>query len=77
MCLAVPGRLVEVEGSEAVVDLDGIRRRVSTMLLAEPPEVGDWVIVHVGFAISLLDPAEAEATLDLLRTAADLTDRGG
>lgn len=77
MCLAVPGRVVDVEGSEAVVDLDGIRRCVSTMLLAEPPEVDDWVIVHVGFAISLLDPAEAEATLDLLRTAADPTDRDG
>ncbi|NUM45294.1 MAG: HypC/HybG/HupF family hydrogenase formation chaperone [Anaerolineales bacterium] len=69
MCLAIPGRLVEVGEREAVVDLDGVRRSISTILLEEPPEVGDWVVIHVGFAITRLDVTEAETTLALLREA--------
>ena len=69
MCLALPARIVAVHDSaNAVVDLDGIRRNVSIALL-EDVRVGDYVIVHVGYALSKLDPAEAERTLALMAEA--------
>lgn len=69
MCLGVPGRIVEiVDGPVAmgVVDFDGLRRQVC---LAYTPEArtGDYVIVHVGFAISVVDEEEARRTLAVLR----------
>jgi len=69
MCLALPARIVAVHDSaNAVVDLDGIRRNVSIALL-DDVHVGDYVIVHVGYALSKLDPAEAERTLALMAEA--------
>jgi hydrogenase expression/formation protein HypC len=71
MCLAVPVKVVELlETGEAVVDLSGIRSRVSTLLL-EDVNVGDYVIVHVGHAIARLDVEEAERTLALFREITD------
>jgi hydrogenase expression/formation protein HypC len=71
MCLALPARVVEVHpGQVATVDLDGVRRKVSTALLEEIA-VGDYVILHVGFALSRLDQAEAEATLNLFASLAE------
>jgi hydrogenase expression/formation protein HypC len=65
MCLALPACVAErLEGDEAVVDLGGVRKRVSLALVPEA-SVGDYVIVHAGYAISLLDPEEAEKTLAL------------
>lgn len=65
MCLAIPARLVEKrDQDQAVVDLGGIRKPVSIALVPEA-EVGDYVIVHVGHAIGLIDPEEAEKTLAL------------
>ena len=65
MCLALPARVVElVEPDSAVVDLGGVRKQVSMALVPEA-RVGDWVIVHVGYALGLLDTEEAEATLAL------------
>jgi hydrogenase expression/formation protein HypC len=65
MCLALPARVVALLGSEmATIDLGGIRKKVSIALVPEV-EVGDYVIVHVGYAIGMLDPEEAEATLRL------------
>jgi hydrogenase expression/formation protein HypC len=66
MCLAVPGKVVECSGDEAVVDLQGNTLRVSKILT---PEVGtgDWVLVHAGFTIAQLDEAEALQTWDYLR----------
>lgn len=70
MCLAIPGQVVEIHDDRlATVNLGGITRRVSLDLL-ENVAVGDWVAVHVGFAISKLDEAEARETLDLLRRIA-------
>lgn len=70
MCLAIPARVVAlVDGDEAVVDLDGVRKRIS-LALVEEVGVGDYVILHVGFALQKLDQAEAEATLALLREIA-------
>jgi len=69
MCLAIPGRIIETQDSDLMrmgkVDFGGVTREVS---LAYVPEagVGDFVIVHAGFAISQIDEAEAQETLDLL-----------
>ncbi|RAS17386.1 HypC/HybG/HupF family hydrogenase formation chaperone [Paraburkholderia bryophila] len=65
MCLALPARVVAVSGVEmATIDLGGIRKIISIALVPEV-RVGDYVIVHVGYAIGMLDPEEAEATLRL------------
>ncbi|MBC7206545.1 MAG: HypC/HybG/HupF family hydrogenase formation chaperone [Methyloversatilis sp.] len=65
MCLAIPAKLVELrEDERAVVNLGGIRKEVSIELVPEA-QVGDYVIVHVGHAIGMIDPEEAERTLAL------------
>jgi hydrogenase expression/formation protein HypC len=65
MCLAIPARVAEIlDGDQAVVDLGGVRKDVSLALL-DGVEVGDYVIVHVGYALNKLDPDEAERTLAL------------
>jgi hydrogenase expression/formation protein HypC len=65
MCLALPARLVErLVDDQAVIDLGGIRKTISIALVPEA-RVGDYVIVHVGHALGLLDEAEAQATLAL------------
>ena len=65
MCLALPVKVVEVgPGDAAVVDLGGVRKEISLALL-DGVQVGDFVIVHVGYALSKLDPEEAERTLAL------------
>jgi hydrogenase expression/formation protein HypC len=71
MCLGIPGEVVgivdEVEHL-ATVAVSGVRRTISARLLADDPvSVGDWVLVHVGFAMSKIDPEEAELTLDQIR----------
>lgn len=67
MCLAVPARVVELlPPQDAWVELDGVRQRVSLALL-DAAQVGDYVIVHVGFALQVIDEAEARATLAQLR----------
>ncbi|BAS26501.1 HypC/HybG/HupF family hydrogenase formation chaperone [Limnochorda pilosa] len=71
MCLAIPGRILELRDDRmALVDMGGITRRVSLDLL-EGVGVGDWVTIHVGFAISRIDETEARQTLELLRQIAD------
>jgi hydrogenase expression/formation protein HypC len=73
MCLAIPGRVVERVDEVnriAKVDVAGVRRNVSVGLLdaeGDAAEAGDWVLIHVGFAISKIDEAEALATLKLLQ----------
>jgi hydrogenase expression/formation protein HypC len=65
MCLAIPVRVVELRGdSTAIVDLDGIRKEIS-LALVDDVQVGDYVILHVGYALSKLDPEEAARTLAL------------
>jgi hydrogenase expression/formation protein HypC len=72
MCLAIPGQVIELVDEErrlALVDVAGVRRRVNVGLLdgeGRPAAPGDWVLIHVGFAISRVDEAEAAATLSLL-----------
>jgi len=70
MCLAIPVRVVELAGeSTAIVDLDGIRKEIS-LALVDGVQVGDYVILHVGYALSKLDPDEAERTLALFAEVA-------
>ncbi len=65
MCLAIPVRVVELlDGEQALVELDGIRKPVS-LALVDGVQVGDYVILHVGYALSRLDPDEAARTLEL------------
>ncbi len=64
MCLAIPGYVVEVKGAEALVDFMGARKTVNISLL-DDVSPGDYVIVHVGFAIQKLSPEEAEESLRL------------
>jgi hydrogenase expression/formation protein HypC len=69
MCLALPVRVVELkEGDMAVVDLGGVRKEVSLALVDGVAE-GDYVILHVGYALTRLDPAEAERTLETFASA--------
>ena len=70
MCLAIPARVVELEGDKAVVDAMGNRWRARTTLLPEA-KLGDLVLIHAGFAISLVDEEEAKETWQLLREIDD------
>jgi|DewCreStandDraft_4_1066084.scaffolds.fasta_scaffold96714_1 hydrogenase expression/formation protein HypC len=65
MCLAIPVQIIAIEGDQAEVELEGVRRRVGLALVPEA-RVGDYVLVHTGFAINVLDADEAQATLALL-----------
>ncbi|MDL2059533.1 HypC/HybG/HupF family hydrogenase formation chaperone [Mesosutterella sp. AGMB02718] len=70
MCLAVPGKIVSVSSpEEAVADLGGIRKAVNVSLI-DDPKPGDWVIIHVGFALQRIDEEQAQETLRALEAAA-------
>jgi hydrogenase expression/formation protein HypC len=68
MCLGIPGQVVDIVDAEqalAKVDVNGVRRTISVRLLADDNlQVGDWVLVHVGFAMAKIDEAEAAMTLN-------------
>jgi hydrogenase expression/formation protein HypC len=66
MCLALPMRVTAVDGELATIASAGLEQRASLMLVPEA-KVGDYVLVHAGFAISVLDEADAQETLELLR----------
>jgi len=66
LCLAIPGRVEELQGMFGVVNFGGVRRKVDFSLL-QRCKVGDYVIVHAGFAIEIMDEADAEETLSLIR----------
>jgi len=65
MCLAIPARIVELDGDRAVVDAMGNRWKAKTTLLPEA-KIGDLVLIHAGFAISLVDEEEAKKTWQLI-----------
>ena len=67
MCLGVPMQVLEINDDMVLAEIDGVQREASLMMLGEPVAVGDYVIVHAGFAISRIDPAEAEETLRIMR----------
>jgi hydrogenase expression/formation protein HypC len=73
MCLAIPAKIVSIEDNMGTVDMAGIQKNVSLLLLEEP-QVGDYVIVHAGFGIHKIDEEVAMESLKILREAASLLD---
>jgi hydrogenase expression/formation protein HypC len=71
MCLAIPALITSIEDKEAEAEIGGISRRISLWLTPEA-EVGDYVLVHTGYAINVLDQEEGEETLRLLEEMAAL-----
>ena len=65
MCLAVPTKVVSLDGNLATVDVQGVRARVRLDALGEEVRIGDYLLVHAGFAIRRLDPQDAQETLSL------------
>jgi hydrogenase expression/formation protein HypC len=75
MCLGIPAQVVEIvdaDGALAKVDVSGVRREVSVALLDGAVEPGEWVLIHVGFALARIDGAEARETVALLQRGAEL-----
>ncbi len=73
MCLAIPMRILSIEGDEAEVELGGVVRRVS-IALTPKARVGDYVLLHTGYAIGVVDEEEAEQTLKLLEEIAGFSE---
>jgi hydrogenase expression/formation protein HypC len=71
MCLAVPVKVTSIDGMEADVDIGGVERRISIMLTPEV-KVGDYVLLHTGYAINIIDEERARETLDLFEEIARL-----
>lgn len=65
MCLAIPAKIISKKGDTAIVDVSGVQREANLMLCPEA-KVGDYIIMHAGFAIHLLDKIDAEETLQML-----------
>ena len=76
MCLAIPGLIKSIEDKEAEAEFGGISRRISLWLTPEA-KVGDYVLVHTGYAINILDEKEAEETLSMLEEIAGLAEEEG
>ena len=76
MCLAVPGKVIQVDGKAGKVDFLGVQRQVQLDLVPEAV-AGDWVLVHAGFAIHRIDEEEARETIALLRKLEAETEGGG
>ena len=72
MCLGIPGEIVEFMGDRpdlAKVDVSGVRRAINIGLLSDDPVgPGDWILIHVGFALSKIDEAEAQASMEFLES---------
>jgi len=73
MCLAVPMQVAEILDGTAICEVDGVRREASLMMI-DDVAVGDYVLIHAGFAIEKIDPVEAEKTLEIFR---EVLDAGG
>ena len=73
MCLAVPLKIISIKGNMGVGELGGVKKKVSLMLL-DKVRVGDYVLLHAGFAINKLETKEAEELLQLLREISEVSD---
>ncbi|MGA7145961.1 MAG: HypC/HybG/HupF family hydrogenase formation chaperone [Desulfobacterales bacterium] len=71
MCLAIPSKIVKIENNVATIDVDGVRREAS-LLLIDDPKIGDYVVVHAGFAINKINEEHALESLKLMKEAASL-----
>ena len=67
MCLAVPSEIIRIKDQIATIEAGGVRKEVSLLLLPEEPSVGDYVLVHAGFAIHKMDRETAEEALQLIQ----------
>jgi hydrogenase expression/formation protein HypC len=76
MCLAIPAKIIRIDDNMGTIDMEGTRREVSLLLL-EDAKIGDYVIVHAGFAIHKIDEAEAKESLKVLRELVDFMESGG
>jgi hydrogenase expression/formation protein HypC len=80
MCVGIPARVVTINQDKifsAIVDVEGVRREANVALLDDPNDPlreGDWVLLHVGFAMSKLDEAEAKSTLEFIRSLGSVYD---
>lgn len=74
MCLAIPSKIVNIANGIGTIDVDGVQRTCS-LLLVEDARVGDWVIVHAGFALHKIDEAVAMESLQFLKEAAEFVDK--
>lgn len=74
MCLAIPSMIVKIEDEMATIDVDGVKRKAS-LLLVEDAQVGNYVIVHAGFAIRKIDEEVAQESLRYLREAVEFSMR--
>lgn len=70
MCLAIPSKVIKIEGDMGTIDVEGVIREASLLLL-EDVEIGDYVIVHAGFALHKINESEAKETLKVLREAVE------
>lgn len=68
MCLAIPAEVISIEGDDAQVSLGGVKKIVS-LALVDDVAVGDYVLIHVGYALNKISPEEAQKTLDLFAEA--------
>jgi hydrogenase expression/formation protein HypC len=67
MCVGVPMQVVSMDGDDIVAEVDGVRRSASLMMLGDEVKIGDFLIIHAGFAISKLDEEEARETIRLMK----------
>ena len=74
MCVAIPSKIIEIKDSTAIIDVYGAQRVVSLMLLEDNVNIGDYVLVHAGFAIQKIQDDEAEETLELFQKFFGLED---
>ena len=70
MCLAIPGKILEINGNQALVDFDGIQQKIIIALI-QNPEIGKYVIVHAGYAIEQINEEEAMEAIDQWKEIAD------
>lgn len=75
MCLAVPSKVINIQNMSATIDVYGARREVSLMLIPEEVKVGDFVLVHAGFAIQKVDEEAAEESLQLIQSILEDTEQ--
>ncbi len=76
MCLAIPALIKLIEDKEAEVEIGGVTRRIS-LWLTPKAKIGDYILLHTGYAINIIDEEEAEETLGLLREIAELAGENG
>lgn len=66
MCWSVPGRIIEIDGNISVVEISGVKKKVAVDLISDPV-VGEYVLVHAGYAIQKVDQEKAEFTIDFFK----------